>query len=133
MLFFCVRVSCEEKILYGPKWISIEESSTLCDVLCCATGNKYLSRKLKVVVASEKSLKDLSFVKLCLPVLILDRSDKKIVSFLLKSKDVVIAVRLFSFCYACIDLQCMAQLTPHPYKNSLNLKSSQFYGSIKFF
>ena len=95
MLFFCVRVSCEEKILYGPKWISIEESSTLCDVLRCATGNKYLSRKLKVVVASEKSLKDLSFVKLCLPVLILDKSDKKIVSFLLKPKDAIITVRLF--------------------------------------
>ena len=102
MLFFCVRVSCEEKILYGPKWISIEESSTLCDVLRCATGNKYLSRKLKVVVASEKSLKDLSFVKLCLPVLILDRNDKKIVSFLLKPKDAVITVRLYIFFLWCL-------------------------------
>lgn len=84
MFLFCVRVSCQEKILYGPKWISIEETSTLCDVLRCATGDKYVSRKLKVVVASEKSLRDLSFVKLGLPVVILDKNDKKIVSFLLK-------------------------------------------------
>ena len=92
MLLFCVRVSCQDKILYGPKWISIEETSTLCDVLRCATGDKYLSRKLKVVVASEKSLRDLSFVKLGLPVVILDKNDKKIVSFLLKPDDAVIAV-----------------------------------------
>lgn len=92
MLLFCVRVSCQDKILYGPKWISIEENSTLCDVLRCATGDKYLSRKLKVVVASEKSLRDLSFVKLGLPVVILDKNDKKIVSFLLKPDDAVITV-----------------------------------------
>lgn len=92
MLLFCVRVSCQDKILYGPKWISIEETSTLCDVLRCATGDKYLSRKLKVVVASEKSLRDLSFVKLGLPVVILDKNDKKIVSFLLKPDDAVITV-----------------------------------------
>lgn len=88
MFLFCVRVSCQEKILYGPKWISIEETSTLCDVLRCATGDKYVSRKLKVVVASEKSLRDLSFVKLGLPVVILDKNDKKIVSFLLKPEGV---------------------------------------------
>lgn len=92
MLLFCVRVSCEDKVLYGPKWISIEETSTLCDVLRCATGDKYLSRRLKVVVASEKSLRDLSFVKLGLPVVILDKNDKKIVSFLLKPEDAVITV-----------------------------------------
>ena len=92
MLLFCVRVSCQDKVLYGPKWISIEENSTLCDVLRCATGDKYLSRKLKVVVASEKSLRDLSFVKLGLPVVILDKNDKKIVSFLLKPDDAVITV-----------------------------------------
>ncbi|XP_078349659.1 uncharacterized protein LOC144634544 isoform X2 [Oculina patagonica] len=90
MLLFCVRVSCQDKILYGPKWISIEETGTLCDVLRCATGDKYLSRRLKVVVASEKSLRDLSFVKLGLPVVILDKNDKKIVSFLLKPEDAVI-------------------------------------------
>ena len=92
MLLFCVRVSCQDKILYGPKWISIEENSTLCDVLRCATGHKYLSRKLKVVVSSEKSLRDLSFVKLGLPVVILDKNDKKIVSFLLKPDNAVITV-----------------------------------------
>ena len=87
MLLFCVRVSCEEKILYGPKWISIEETNTVCDMLRCATGEKYLSRRLKVVVASEKSLRDFSFVKLGLPVVVLERNDKKIVSFLLKPED----------------------------------------------
>lgn len=97
MLLFCVRVSCEEKILYGPKWISIEESGTLSDVLRCATGDKYLSRKLKVVVASEKSLRDLSFVKLGLPVVILDKNDKKVVSFLLKPEEIVVTVSYLYF------------------------------------
>ena len=97
MLLFCVRVSCDERILYGPKWISIEETSTLCDVLRCATGDKYLTRRLKVVVASEKSLKDLSFVKLALPVVILDKNDKKVVSFLLKPEKAVITVSHLSF------------------------------------
>lgn len=92
MFLFCVRVSCHEQVLYGPKWVSIEETSTLCDVLRCATGDKYLSRKLKVVVASEKSLRDLSFVKLALPVVILDKNDKKVVSFLLKPEKTVITV-----------------------------------------
>lgn len=92
MFLFCVRVSCHEQVLYGPKWVSIEETSTLCDVLRCATGDKYLSRKLKVVVASEKSLRDLSFVKLALPVVILDKNDKKVVSFLLKPEKAVITV-----------------------------------------
>lgn len=101
MLLFCVRVSCQDKILYGPKWISIEENSTLCDVLRCATGDKYLSRKLKVVVANEKSLRDLSFVKLGLPVVILDKNDKKIVSFLLKPDDAVITVSNLYFVSEC--------------------------------
>ena len=92
MLLFCVRVSCEERILYGPKWISIEESGTLCDVLRCATGDKYLSRRVKVVVSSEKSLRDLSFVKLGLPVVILDKTDKKVVSFLLQPEEAVVTV-----------------------------------------
>ena len=92
MLLFCVRVSCEEKILYGPKWISIEKTGTLCDVLRSATGDKYLTKKLKVVVASEKSLRDLSFVKLGLPVVILDKNDKKVVSFLLKPEETVVTV-----------------------------------------
>lgn len=43
-------------------------------------------------MASEKSLRDLSFVKLGLPVVILDKNDKKIVSFLLKPDDAVITV-----------------------------------------
>lgn len=92
MFLFCVRVSCHEEVLYGPKWISIEETSTLCDVLRRATGDKYLSRKLKIVVAGEKSLRDLSFVKLALPVAILDKNDKKVVSFLLKPEKAVITV-----------------------------------------
>ena len=43
-------------------------------------------------MASEKSLRDLSFVKLGLPVVILDKNDKKIVSFLLKPDDAIITV-----------------------------------------
>jgi len=105
MFLFCVRVSCHEQVLYGPKWVSIEETSTLCDVLRCATGDKYLSRKLKVVVASEKSLRDLSFVKLALPVVILDKNDKKVVSFLLKPEKAVITVSCsFLIFYKCTSL-----------------------------
>ena len=97
MLLFCVRVSCEEKILYGPKWISIEKTDTLCDVLRTATGDKYLTRKLKVVVASEKSLRDLSFVKLGVPVVVLDKNDKKVISFLLKPEEAVVTVSKLYF------------------------------------
>lgn len=84
MLLFCVRVSCEDQVIYGPKWIAVEEANTLSDLLRCATGDKYRNRKFRIVVSSEKSLKDFSFVKLGLPVKVLDKNDKKIVSFLLK-------------------------------------------------
>lgn len=69
----------------------------LCDVLCCVIGDKYLLRKLKVVVVSEKLLRDLFFVKFGFLVVILDKNDKKIVSFLLKFDDVVIIVSNFYF------------------------------------
>lgn len=69
----------------------------MCDVLRCVIGDKYLLRKLKVVVVSEKLLRDLFFVKFGFLVVILDKNDKKIVSFLLKFDDVVIIVSNFYF------------------------------------
>ena len=64
MYLFCVRVSCGAKILYGPKWIAIESDRTVWDILRSATGDRFVKERIKVLVASEESLKELYIVKL---------------------------------------------------------------------
>ena len=92
MFLFCVRVSSGEKVLYGPKWISIESDRTVRDILRTATGERFVKQKVKVLVASEESLKQLYAVKLEVPVTVLDKKDKKIVCFILQpDKDVATA------------------------------------------
>ncbi|XP_048585973.1 uncharacterized protein LOC5514974 isoform X2 [Nematostella vectensis] len=84
MILLCVRVCCGMKVLFGPKWIGIEEDRTLCDLLRYATGDEFAGRKIQVVVSSENALKDISLATLSVPVTQLEESESRIVNFLLK-------------------------------------------------
>ena len=100
MILFCVRVSCGEDILYGPKWIGVETDRTVRDLLRCATGDRFIKQRVKVLVAGEDSLKELSIVRLEVPVTILDQADKKIVCFVLQQdKEIVVPITVSSYMY----------------------------------
>ena len=126
MLLFCVRVSCEDHVLYGPKWVAVEEGRTLCDLLRCATGDRYENRKFRVVVSSEKSLRDFSFVKLGLPIKVLDKNDKRVVSFLLKDERPVLPVSHI-FC-TIITFCCLV----HLFSNMFTVSATQTYSTYSF-